>query len=259
MLGIIGITAHFIYLIIPGRQVFMRNLLFLTMFFLSSIAHASISITGTRVIYNESDRSVAVKLNNQGDSASVVQAWIDNKNTNQSPGDGVSPFILYPAVSKVVGGGEQYLRIKKIETIPNTETESLFWLNVKDIPEAPKDKDQNHLQLSILSKIKLFYRPAALKNKSGDMYKDLSWGVRNSNGKSYLTVKNNSRFYASFTDTKFKDSSKQKGIALDMVAPGASAEWLLNGEVLAGINKGQAEYGIVNDYGAVVYRPISLH
>ncbi len=140
---------------------FMRNILLLAALFLSSTAYASISITGTRVIYNESDRSVAVKLDNRGGNTSIVQAWIDNKVTNQAPSDGVSPFLLYPAVSKVIGGGEQYLRIKKIENIANTTTESLYWLNVKDIPEAPKDKYENYLQLSILSKIKLFYRPAA--------------------------------------------------------------------------------------------------
>jgi len=234
----------------------MKNILLLALFFMSSMAQASISITGTRVIYNESDRSVAVKINNRGETASVVQAWIDNKLTNQTPGSGVSPFLLYPAVSKIVGGGEQYLRIKKIENIPNTETESLFWLNVKDIPEAPKNKDINYLQLSIISKIKLFYRPAALKDKAGEMYKDLSWGVSNSNGKSYLTVKNNSRFYASFTELKV--TSGGKNIALDMVAPGATGQWQLNSAAQTEINKGKAEYGMVNDFGAVVYRPVTL-
>lgn len=237
----------------------MRYIFFLAMLILPAIAQASISITGTRVIYNESDRSVAVKLNNRGDSSSIIQAWIDNKMTNQAPNEGASPFLLYPAVSKVEAGGEQYLRIKKIENIANSQTESLYWLNVKDIPEAPKNKDKNYLQLSILSKIKLFYRPATLKNKVGNMYNELSWSVRNNNGKTYLMLKNNSQFYASFTELKVREGSKLKKIALDMVAPGANSEWPIDNEVLNSIKKGNAEYGIVNDFGAVVYRSITIN
>ena len=234
----------------------MKTSLLLAVFLLPSLAYASVSITGTRVIYNESDRSVAVKLNNRGDSASIVQAWINNKITNQAPNEGTSPFLLYPAVSKIEGGGEQYLRIKKIENIANTQTESLYWLNVKDIPETPKNKDENYLQLSILSKIKLFYRPLALEKKSYDMYKDISWGVRNSNGKTYLTVKNNSGYYASFTEVKA--NNKKKSMSLSMVPPMTGSEWQLKNVTLADINSGKAEYGIVNDFGAVTYRPIIL-
>lgn len=236
----------------------MKRLLLFAVFLLPSITYASISITGTRVIYNESDRSVAVKINNRGDTVSIIQAWINDKMINQAPSEGASPFLLYPAVSKIISGGEQYLRIKKIENIPNNITESVYWLNIKDIPEAPKNKDENYLQLSIISKIKLFYRPAALKNNAGEMYKDLLWSVHNNNGNSYLTVKNNSKYYASFTEARIKNGGKQKPMALDMVAPGADQRWKLTGITLADINNNKVEYGMVNDFGAVGYRLITL-
>ncbi|PJI52023.1 molecular chaperone EcpD, partial [Methylobacterium radiotolerans] len=47
------------------------------------------------------------------------------------------------------------------------DKESVFWLNVLEIP--PKDKaNQNLLQMAFRSRIKLFYRPAGLKGKAED-------------------------------------------------------------------------------------------
>lgn len=235
----------------------MKNLLFCIMCLAPSISFSSVSITGTRVIYDEADRSVTVKLTNQGNTTSIVQAWIDDKMTNQAPSDGSSPFILYPAVSKIIGGGEQYLRIKKIDNIKNSEVESLYWLNVKDIPEAPKETEKNHLQFSILTKIKLFYRPSSLKNKVNDIYNDLFWSVEKRNGGIYLIAKNNSNYYISMTEIKLKSSTQK--MPLEMIAPKSSAEWILKNITLPDIKSGQAEYGAVNDYGTVIYRPIKIN
>ncbi|STI86148.1 periplasmic pilus chaperone family protein [Escherichia coli] len=43
------------------------------------------------------------------------------------------------------------------------DRESLFWVNVKAIPAMEKDqKNENTLQLAIISRIKMFYRPTNL-------------------------------------------------------------------------------------------------
>jgi fimbrial chaperone protein len=43
------------------------------------------------------------------------------------------------------------------------DRESLFWMNVKAIPSMDKSKlSDNTLQLAIISRIKLYYRPAKL-------------------------------------------------------------------------------------------------
>jgi P pilus assembly chaperone PapD len=41
------------------------------------------------------------------------------------------------------------------------DKESLFWLNIKAIPSA--SKQENSLQIAVKTRIKLIYRPAALK------------------------------------------------------------------------------------------------
>lgn len=237
----------------------MRNILLSLMIYFPVTVFASVSITGTRVIYNQSDSSITVKLNNRGDTSSVVQAWIDNKMNNQSPSAVISPFILYPAVFKIDSGGEQYLRIKAIEDVADSRNESLFWLNVKDVPAAPKKDGNNYLQLSIMNKIKLFYRPIALKNDVNDMYKDITWSFRSDkNGNVLATVTNASHYYASLTEIRINVAGKQKKIGVDMVAPEKNAEWLLKGITLSDVNNGKNEYGMVNDFGAVIYRPVAM-
>ncbi|WP_219558676.1 fimbria/pilus periplasmic chaperone, partial [Klebsiella michiganensis] len=43
------------------------------------------------------------------------------------------------------------------------DRETLFWMNVKAIPSMDKSKlSDNTLQLAIISRIKLYYRPAKL-------------------------------------------------------------------------------------------------
>ncbi|PVZ86212.1 hypothetical protein C9426_16510 [Serratia sp. S1B] len=240
----------------------MKNLTKIAMllFFFPAIALASISITGTRVIYNESDSSVTVKINNRDNTSSMVQAWIDNKINNNAPNTATSPFILYPAVFKIESGGEQHLRIKKIESVTNTHQESIFWLNVKDIPAAPKKGTDNYLQFSIVNKIKIFYRPAALKSQVDNMHKDLVWKfTRDGRGNVLAKVSNNSRYYASLTELNVNTNGKQIKTEVDMVAPGQSEEWVLKGVALSDVNNGKTEYGMVNDFGAVTYRPVIIN
>lgn len=225
-----------------------------------TIAFASISITGTRVIYNESDSSVTVKINNRDNTSSMVQAWIDNKINSNLPSTATSPFILYPAVFKIESNGEQHLRIKKIEDVANTHQESIYWLNIKDIPAAPKKGTDNYLQFSIVNKIKIFYRPAALKNQVDAMHKDLVWHfTHDGRGNVLAKVSNNSRYYASLTELNVNINGKQIKTEVDMVAPGQSENWVLKGVTLSDVNKGKAEYGMVNDYGAVIYRPVIIN
>ncbi|WP_163540299.1 fimbrial biogenesis chaperone, partial [Klebsiella pneumoniae] len=63
----------------------------------------------------------------------------------------------------------QQLRIKKLPSSLPADRESVFFLNVLDIPPRPENlQNQNTVQLAIKSRIKLFYRPAALKGTLDD-------------------------------------------------------------------------------------------
>lgn len=69
-----------------GKTMFKKTLLFLTALFFTALcafsANANVIITSTRVIYPAGQKNVIVKLENNDDSAALVQAWIDNGNPN---------------------------------------------------------------------------------------------------------------------------------------------------------------------------------
>ncbi|MFW2746387.1 fimbria/pilus periplasmic chaperone, partial [Acinetobacter baumannii] len=136
-------------------------------------AQAEIVIHGTRVIYPSDAREVTLQVSNNGSKPALVQAWIDDGNAKSTPDEANVPFIITPPISRVEPSKGQTLRITALPNASqlNQNKESVFWLNVLDIPPRPEGKKQennevltnNFLQLAIRSRIKFFYRPVSLK------------------------------------------------------------------------------------------------
>ncbi|BEM52422.1 molecular chaperone [Serratia sp. Lou2A] len=142
-------------------------LIFVGLFFGSFFADANIVINGTRVIYPEKNKDVIVQLVNSGNDPALVQAWIDDGDINSTPETANVPFLLSPPVVKVAGNNGQQLRIQKMGAAFPGDRESVFYLNVLDIPPTPENlQGVNTLQLAIKSRIKLFYRPAGLSSNA---------------------------------------------------------------------------------------------
>ncbi len=77
----------------------------------ATVAHASIVVGGTRVIYNADASEVTLKLTNQGETPALAQTWIDNGDAKAAPSTIATPFTLTPPVSRIDPGKAQTLRI----------------------------------------------------------------------------------------------------------------------------------------------------
>ena len=102
---------------------------------ISTLASAGVVIGGTRVIYlsDKSDTTITVK-NNEAAIPYLIQTWVDpfnNTGTAKKP-----PFTVIPPVSRLEAGQEKILRIMKTEGNLPQDRESVFWLNIKNIPPA---------------------------------------------------------------------------------------------------------------------------
>ncbi len=97
-------------------------------------AWSGVYIYGTRVIYPAAQKEVTVQLMNKGDRSALVQAWIDDGNTQTLPEKLNVPFLLTPPVVKVNGNSGQQLKIKLLNANLPQNQESLYYLNVLDIP-----------------------------------------------------------------------------------------------------------------------------
>jgi len=202
--------------------------------------YASVVITGTRVIYPADAREVSVKLNNKGKRPVLIQSWIDDGDVKAKPETIHVPFVLTPPINRVEPGKGQTLRISYTrQTLPE-DRESIYWLNVLEIPaKDPALKQENYLQMAFRSRIKLFFRPTKLEGNANDTAKKIIWRKKGAG----ITGKNPTPYYASLISITING----KKIDADMIAPFAENTFNISGAT------GEKISGIyVNDFGAIV-------
>lgn len=200
---------------------------------------ASVVISGTRVIYPSDAKEVSVKISNGGSSAVLLQSWIDNGDSDAKPSAIKVPFVLTPPMNRVEPSKGQTLRISYAGGTLPLDKESVFWLNVLEVPAKSQAKsDVNRLQMAFRSRIKLFFRPAGLQGNANDAAKALTWSSQGNR----LQASNPTPYYASLVNL----SVNGKRLDYAMVAPRSTMT--LN---LPGNSGNKVIGGFVNDYGAV--------
>lgn len=123
-----------------------------------SAANAGVIIGGTRVVYDGNKKEASIDVNNPDKTPYLIQSWVETLNGGAEK----APFIITPPLYRLDGGQQNIERVVVTGNLPQ-DKESLYWLNIKAIPSAPK-KD-NTLQIAIKTRIKLIYRPAGLKSQ----------------------------------------------------------------------------------------------
>ena len=210
-----------------------------TLIFAAATVSASVVISGTRVIYPSDAREVSVKLSNVGKKPVLIQSWVDNGDSKAKPETIHVPFVLTPPINRVEAGKGQTLRISQTGEALPTDRESIFWLNVLEIPaKDPQFKNENHLQMAFRSRIKFFYRPVNLAGNANSAVNAFKWTT---DGKQIIAT-NPGPYYVSFVTL----SVKSKKVEGEMVAPFSSHPFNLTSA------KGDEITGeFVNDYGAI--------
>jgi chaperone protein EcpD len=173
-----------------GRILIHILSMLLVLIFIASTAYADIVITGTRFIYPEKEKEVTIKIDNVGESPALAQVWIDTGNPTASPETASAPFTVTPPINRINAGKGQMLRMIYTGGILPRDKESLFWLNILEIPAASKDK-KSQLQLAIHSRLKIFYRPHGLAGTANEAGKAVTWkkvynGIEGSNTTPYF-------------------------------------------------------------------------
>ncbi|EDC6228537.1 fimbrial chaperone [Salmonella enterica subsp. enterica serovar Braenderup] len=131
---------------------------------------AAFVLNGTRFIYDEGKKNVSFTVTNEADKSYGGQVWIDN--TNQ--GNGVY-MVPQPPFFKVGAKQKQIIRIMSTDASLPKDRESLFWLNVQEIPPKPevKDTEGSVLAIAMNTRVKVIYRPSSIKNGRQDAEKQL--------------------------------------------------------------------------------------
>ncbi|MEN2468965.1 fimbria/pilus periplasmic chaperone [Burkholderia sp. GS2Y] len=222
--------------------------------YLATPADASVVIGGTRVIYGAGESEVTLKLSNAGQAPALVQSWVDAGDVRSAPSNIKVPFTVTPPIARIDPSKSQTLRIVYTgEPLPE-DRESVFWLNVLEVPPkaSAADADMNRIQLAFRSRIKVFYRPDKLKGSSADAPAQLTWRLTQVDGKPAIEAHNPTPFHVSLTMISVQ-SGGRRAIFDDggMVGPGATRAFPLKGDApdAAGAT---VHFTALNDYGGAV-------
>ena len=190
----------------------MKSTWMLFCLLLAGVAHAGILIDATRVIYPAGKREVTLALTSKAADPRLIQTWIDSGEEDTPPEAISAPFIIIPPIFRLNPNQGQSLRIIHTGGALPQDRESVFWLNVLEIPPKP-DARSDHIQLTVRSRLKIFYRPAGLPGSPNEAVKQLRWRRVNN----ALECENPSAFNVSFNHVGLKSadasgSDRQSGM-----------------------------------------------
>ena len=212
------------------------------------VAQAGITINGTRVIYPAPQREVTLSMVNDGREARLIQVWVDAGNASERPENSSAPFMISPPMARIDPGKGQTLRIMFTGADLPQDRETLFWLNVLEIPPKPKaEDDMNYMQLAVRSRMKIFYRPKGLEGTPDQAIGQLSWRIKPGPHGYEAECTNPTSFHVSFSDLRFKNTplklSVNKG---GMCPPKGSATVSITGKP---DTTGKLIVTVINDWG----------
>jgi chaperone protein EcpD len=217
----------------------------------ATVAQASVVVGGTRVVFPAQQGEATVRLTNENDHAALVEAWIDTGDLNSTPNSVSTPFLITPPLFRMDPHKDQSLRIiytQGSQPLPS-DRESLFWLNVLEIPPKPTDAqsvDRNYLQFAIRSRLKLLYRPTSLPGNAMKAADKLSFTTQGT----ALVAHNPTPYYVTISKLSLGPDGKPIDGASGMAAPFGDLRLPLKGLTQAPSAGTPVVFTVIDDYGA---------
>lgn len=143
----------------------LRTALLGLMLLAGAQAQAGVTAERTRVIFDEGQREASLALVNQNSYPVIVQTWIDDGDLDAAPQTAQAPIMPLPPVFRLNPGQQRSLRLLYTgEQLPR-DRESLYWLNLYEIPPQSSDplaEGQSRLTVTLRTQMKVIYRPRSL-------------------------------------------------------------------------------------------------
>lgn len=208
---------------------------------LAADASAAIALDRTRVVFDGSQKSISLSVNNRNDKLPyLAQGWIEDADGKKVK----EPLMVLPPIQRIEAGKSSQLRIQALPDVAKLpkDRESLFYFNLREIP--PKSSKPNTLQLALQTRIKLFYRPASLEiAPNAEPVQNQLTLTRQGNK---YSVNNPTGYYITLINAaSHKDAQNNTSFRPLMVAPKSSAMLSVTADGLGG----SPVLTYINDYG----------
>ena len=156
-----------------------------------------------------------MRLDNRHAHPVLVEAWVERGGqSHDALSDALSivPFAPHPPLVRIEPGKGQALRVHRLPGPLPRDRETLFWLNVLDVPPDLPMSTQTSMKIALHTRVKLFHRPAGLAGVASKAPAALRWSLRDG----VLRVENPTPFHVSIARVFVGDGIDLHG---EMVAP----------------------------------------
>lgn len=220
----------------------------------AGVTHASVIVSATRVVFLAQDGDVTVRLSNDDARPALVEAWMDKGDIHSTPDKVDVPFLITPPLFRMEPHKDQSLRIIGTPSTLPLDRESLFWLNVLEIPPKPntvETRGKNTLQFAIRSRLKFFYRPAHLPGDPLKAAAAVTWQTA-ADGTGYVLIAHNpTPYHITFNVLAVTVGGTRYEADTGMIEPLGTLRLPIKGLSRSPAGAPVAYYAI-NDYGATV-------
>lgn len=201
----------------------MRFFYFLSILCIPFFAFSGVVLEKSRIVFNGKNTVQSYVLVNTNKYPVVVQLWVDDGKFNKNPELTPSPFVITPVMSKM--DPKKINSIKVIYsgsniTLPQ-DHESLFWLNIFEVPPVNKNStSENEVALSMLTQVKLIYRPEQIKIDENDLiakFDSLTFRlIKNNEGVTTLAINNPAEYIASLVNIDLRGFENNKPVSFKL-------------------------------------------
>ncbi|MGL3340160.1 fimbria/pilus periplasmic chaperone [Pseudomonas aeruginosa] len=212
-------------------------------------ADAALSVVGTRFVYPAGSEGLTIRLGNGGMRPILVQSWLDRGDDSADPSSIQVPFVLSPPLLRIEPHETQALQLRQSgEALPD-DRESLFWLNLLEVPSKNKG-DANLLLLSYRLRMKLLFRPRGLQGDPQEAVGQVLWRLRpatTAGARTLLEADNRSPYHVSLARLELGEGDGALSLGSVTLAPFSRTPLSLPGPAPAGATR--VHYDVVGDSG----------
>ena len=219
-------------------------------------AAAGVMAESTRVIFPSGAAERSLQLANLNAYPVVVQAWVDDGELTSEPENSTAPIIPLPPIFRMNAGDQLSLRLLHARAPLPTDRESLFWLNLYEIPPRPLDvpPDSSTLTVAIRTQMKIIVRPPGLPMAPGEVADKLVFSIRGDAERPVLQIENPTPYFASIGVIRcaYAEEAATQQIEGLTIAPYGSADTPLQPPAHAQGEAAAIVFTLINDEGTAL-------
>ncbi|WP_227107121.1 fimbrial biogenesis chaperone [Chromobacterium rhizoryzae] len=216
---------------------------------------AGLMAESTRVVFEAGGAEQSLQLVNLNPYPVVVQAWVDDGHLESGPdaaGAAGAAVMPIPPIFRLNPKGQISLRLLATGVPLPVDRESLFWLNLYEIPPTRTDlpADAQTLTVTLRTQMKVLMRPAKLPVSVEDLPEQLRFTLEQRTDGPRLRIDNASPYYATFRALELACArGPAQPLAAEMVAPLTAETLALDSSPPCAVEQAEVRFLLVGDDG----------